>query len=149
MATRTVKRVRAAAVTVLMATGAMLATAPAASAADFGCSSKVTRAYKSGGTVIGVFRLECPMTMQWMRVSPVIARSGGGQPSKTFYKPQVVCYDTKTCTATVGVADVSGTNKYWFTNEPTSQGTSVDRGGSFGYETCSTGIDCRGWTGYF
>ena len=149
MTTKAVNRVRAAAVALLLSTGTMALHAPSASAADFGCTSKVTKAYKSGGTVIGVIRLECPVRMNWMRVSPVIDRTGGGQAHKTFYKPQVVCYDGYSCTATFGVADVSGSNKYWITNEPTSAGTAVDRGGEYGYEFCFDGIDCRGWTGYF
>lgn len=121
-------------------------TAQTADAAPI-CTAKVTKLYKSGGNIIGVMTMTCSRVQQEMRILTVFARSGGGHANKTTYNCYVYCYDKSTCVATVGVVDVSGSNRYWFTNDP--QGTRVSQYLQGSNADCTNGIACSGKIGYF
>jgi hypothetical protein len=92
-------------------------------------------------------RLTCNRTEQMLRIKPVVVRSGGGHAAKTTYMRYVYCYKKSTCIATVGVSDVRGKEKYWFTNDP--QGTWVSQGLKYSDLDCTSGIACSGKVRYF
>lgn len=127
--------------------GLVGATAQSADAVTVTCSAKVTKLYKPGDSVIGVMKMTCSRPLKELRLLTIFARSGGGQPAKTVYNRYVYCYDTDTCTATVGVVDVPGKNKYWFTNDPQGTFASMYLKGSD--MDCTHGIACSGRTDYF
>ena len=114
------------------------------------CRSFPTKLYKAGNAVIGVMKLDCKNREELMRINTVFARTGGGAPAKTVYKDPIYCTEKFVCIATVGMTDIPGQQKYWFTNEPTTgQGTMVTGGGDGSDAYCYTGISCFGANGYF
>jgi hypothetical protein len=103
--------VRAVLILVLAMAGSLLATAPAAQAANAAsCRGEVWSTSKSGGQVHLTYRLWCAKTVDELHVTAGI---GGGKYGETA-RNHNDCYDTYYCYVSVSVKDYAGSQLYYF-----------------------------------
>jgi hypothetical protein len=125
---------------------------PAASATTIPPPGGDTVAYpysvtKSGSTITAKFKFDSGQLWNWIRVSGVVDRTGGGATHITKYGSHECGRTTTTgisaCYLTMTITDVAGTQNYWITMETSNSGTAAGRS-TKEVHCLGLGITCSG-----
>lgn len=116
-------------------------TLPPGGSGEYRCTSKPVSLTKSNGNITGTMKMSCITTYWRLTVLPVVTDDNGHYK----YGPTKTCYNTKTCTASATIKDLTGTQKWWLANDPGGTSVTPTLSNSALVFNCHDGITGSDW----